>query len=199
MTTTTPKCAAPQREQRADDTEFERAALSLAPMLKRRAYGYTGNAADAEDLVQETLLKAYRAFPRLGPDPYLKAWLLSILRNTWIAKYRAAQCRPAETLTAEFQDGDTGAVSAEELVLRDIADDRLVAALAELSEPMRLTVYYTAVEGMSCREVARVMGVPEGTVMSRMHRGRAQLRRRLSQPGTRPAPRKKSPMPARRP
>ena len=168
-------------------------------MLQRRAYGYTGNAADAEDLVQETLLKAYRAFPTLGPDPYLKAWLLCILRNTWIAKYRAAQCRPAETLTAEFQDGDTGAVSAEELVLRDIADDRLVAALAELSEPMRLTVYYTAVEGMSCREVARVMGVPEGTVMSRMHRGRAQLRRRLSQPGTRPAPRKKSPMPARRP
>ncbi|WP_460356596.1 sigma-70 family RNA polymerase sigma factor [Mycobacterium sp. ZZG] len=189
MTTTpTARSEAAQRLQHPSGTEFERGVLTLVPRLHRRAHGYAGNTADAEDLVQETLLKAYRAFHTLGPDPYLKAWLLCILRNTWIAKYRAAQCRPAEALTGEFDDDAGQSTSAEQLALRDVAEPGLVAAMAELSEPMRLTLYYTAVEGMSCREVAELMGVPEGTVMSRMHRSRAQLRRRL---GRRPTTHRK--------
>lgn len=164
---------------------FEREVLPLTGDLRRRAYAYTRNAADADDLVQETLLKAYRAYDTLGGDPRLKAWLMCIMRNTWITAYRATLCRPAENLVDDFDDshGATASAgrspesnSAEHIVLREMPDPELVEALSALPESMRLTVYYVAVEGLSCREVARVMGVPKGTVMSRMHRGRSLLR-----------------------
>jgi RNA polymerase sigma-70 factor (ECF subfamily) len=163
---------------------FEAAVLPLTDELYRRAYAYTRNASDAEDLVQETLLKAYRAFDALGENAHHKAWLLRILRNAWITAYRASQCRPAENLVGYFDDDRESTLSArahqahsaEHIVLRDIPHPRLEAALSALPESVRLTVYYIAIEGMSHREVAGVMGVPKGTVMSRMHRGRHRLR-----------------------
>lgn len=176
----------PARDGRAAD--FARAVLPLTGDLHRRAYAYTHNVADAEDLVQETLLRAYRAFDRLGSDPNLRAWLLCILRNVWISKYRSTLSRPAESLVGTIDDNQLdgtrdgaarGTHSAEHLVLRDMPDPGVRAALSALPDQVRLTVYYIAVVGLSCREVATLMGVPEGTVMSRMHRGRLRLRRSL--------------------
>lgn len=168
--------------------DFELTVVPLTGDLYRRAYAYTRNAADAEDLVQETLFKAYRAFGTVGSDCRLNAWLLSIMRNTWISSYRATVRRPAETLVGDLTDGQLEAasgyasreaLSAEHLALGDMASPEVVAALSALPEPLRLTLYYVAVLELTCHEVAAVMGVPKGTVMSRMYRGRRRLRRAL--------------------
>lgn len=157
--------------------------------LHRRAYAYVRDTSDAEDLVQETLLRAYRAFDRLGDDYHLMPWLLAIMRNTWISRYRAAKRRPTESLVGEFIDtyvdasarGASGETwSAEDTALRNMSDPALVAALSDLPESLRLTMYYTAIVGMSCREVSQLMDIPKGTVMSRLHRGRHQMRRALT-------------------
>ncbi|MGB3484653.1 MAG: sigma-70 family RNA polymerase sigma factor [Mycobacterium sp.] len=168
--------------------DFEREVMPLLADLRRRALAYTHNAADAEDLVQETLLKAYRAFATLGRDRYLKAWLLRIMRNTWINNYRAGLCRPTEALVGDLTDGNLDIVSqwsrhecsAEHIALRGMADPGTVAALSSLPEKVLLTVYYIAIVGLSYREVSTAMNVPPGTVMSRMHRGRLLLRRSLA-------------------
>lgn len=168
---------------------FEEEVLPFSAELYRRARGYTLSVADAEDLVQETLLRAYRAYDRLdGQPPYLKAWLLQIMRNTWISGYRAAQRRPIETLLGCMSEDHPGAASgpgarhthsAEEVVLRGLPDTDLTEAFSALAEPIRVTMYHVVVVGLSCREVASLMGVPRGTVMSRMHRGRLHLRRTM--------------------
>lgn len=158
---------------------FERDILPLTAELYRRAVGYTKNVADAEDLVQETLLKAYNAFDRLRDDTYLKAWLLRIMRNTWISDHRARLRRPTENLVGEVDDRAEHALSAENQVFRQLMDPDVSAALFSLSTEMRETLYWVAIEGMSYREAADIMGVPEGTVMSRMHRSRASMRRSL--------------------
>ncbi|MGE2716728.1 sigma-70 family RNA polymerase sigma factor [Mycolicibacterium litorale] len=165
---------------------FEREVIPLTKDLYRSAFAYTRNAADAEDLVQETLLRAYRAFETLSGEYRLKAWLLSIMRNTWISRYRASLRRPAESLVGDLTDGhlNGGAgspdtYSAEDLVLANMPDPQLVAALVTLPESLRLTLYYVAVQGLSCHEAATAMGIPKGTVMSRMYRSRHQLRRIL--------------------
>jgi RNA polymerase sigma-70 factor (ECF subfamily) len=171
--------------------DFVREVLPLVTDLHRRATAYTKNAADAEDLVQETLLKAYRRFDTLGRDRHLKAWLLRIMRNTWINIYRAGLCRPAEALVGDLTDGyfDTMSrwshheCSAEHTALRGVVDPGTVAALRALPETICLTVYYIAIVGMSYREVSTAMRVPPGTVMSRMHRGRLLLRRSLAASG----------------
>ena len=160
-------------------SEFERDVLPLTAELYRRAVGYTNNAADAEDLVQETLLKAFNAFDRLRDDTYLRAWLLRIMRNTWISDYRARLRRPAESLVGEFDDAAEHEMSAENQVFRHRLDPDVSAALLSLSAEMRETLYWVAMEGMTYREAADIMGIPEGTVMSRMHRGRASMRRSL--------------------
>lgn len=171
--------------------DFNREVMPLAGELYRRAYSYTRNAADAEDLVQDTLFRAYRAFHALREGSHIKAWLLRIMQNAWISRYRATLCRPAETLVGRWADGDVGASSgpasaqansAENIALRDVVDPDLVEALSALPEALRLTIYYVAVRGLTCREVAGVMGVPEGTVLSRLHRGRRQLRKALGDP-----------------
>jgi len=142
----------------------------------------------ADDLVQETLLKAYKAFDKLRLETHLRAWLLCIMRNTWINNYRADLRRPVETLVGDIADGqldsvvphDSGHVlSAEHQALRHMLDPELAAALLTLSEDMRETVYYVAVLGMKCREEAELMGVPAGTLLSRIHRIRTNLRRSL--------------------
>ncbi|BBY88354.1 sigma-70 family RNA polymerase sigma factor [Mycolicibacterium tokaiense] len=167
---------------------FETQVMPLADDLFRRARMYTGNTADAEDLVQETLLKAYRAFHTFGQDRHLKAWLLRIMRNTWINNYRAGLSRPTEALVGDVSDGYLDTVprraqhesSAEHLALLGFADEDLLSAVLELPEKLRLTLYYVVIVGLSHREVSAVMKVPAGTVMSRMHRGRLMLRKSLS-------------------
>ena len=162
-----------------DDSEFERDIMPFTAELYRRALGYTRNAADAEDLVQETLLKAFKGHHKLCGEPYFRAWLLRILRNTWISDYRSRLHRPPERLVGEVEDGAEAVMSAENQVFQQQLDPDVRAALFSLSAAMRETLYWVAVEGMSYREVADLMGVPEGTVMSRMHRGRAGMRRSL--------------------
>ena len=160
--------------------DFERDVLSLTADLFRRALGYTKNAADAEDLVQETMLKAYNAFDRLCEDTQFRAWLFRIMRNVWISDYRTRLRRPAENLVDEFDDVAEHVMSAENQVFRHLLDPDVSAALMSLSADMRETLYWVAIEGMTYREAADIMGVPEGTVMSRMHRSRASMRRSLS-------------------
>jgi RNA polymerase sigma-70 factor, ECF subfamily len=164
---------------------FELDVLPLAGDLYRYALSRTKNAADAEDLVQETLLKAFKAYDGVREDTYFKAWTLTIMRHTWISNYRATERRPAEHLVGDVSDeklpstprdasGDM--LSAEHHALRDHLDPDMIDALHALPENMRQTVYYIAIEGMKYREAAAVMGVSEGTVMSRMHRIRQNLR-----------------------
>jgi RNA polymerase sigma-70 factor, ECF subfamily len=184
-----PKSTGPASEIRNDSGgSFERDVLPLTGDLYRCALAYTKNAADAEDLVQETMLKAFKAFDRLREDTHFKAWLMRIMRNTWISKYRAEQRRPAESLVGDVCDGQfdsalrdpSGQVlSAESQALRHMLDPDVIAALLALSEDMRETVYHVAIEGMKCREAAELMGVSEGTVLSRMHRIRSNLRQSL--------------------
>ena len=168
---------------------FEQEILPLAGDLHRHAIHYTMNRADAEDLVQETLLKAFKAFRKLGGGTYCKQWLLTIMRNTWISIYRAKRCRPAESLIANVADHQgTAAVSnaaweapsAEQQALRDTFDADLRRAILALPEQLRKTTYFVAIEGMKPHEVAKLMGIPLGTVLSRMHRSRQQLRQSLA-------------------
>jgi len=177
----------PTASEDDSDQRFERDVLPLAGDLHRRAWAYTKNSADAEDLVQETLLKAYKAFGQLRADTQLRAWLMCIMRNTWISNFRAAQRRPDEVLIGDVADGRLDsesshghAVSAEYQALSHVLDPELVSALLALSEDVRETVYYVAIRGMGCREAAEAMGVPEGTVLSRMHRTRIKLRESVS-------------------
>lgn len=175
----------------ADDElerRFERDVLPLTGDLRRRAWSYTKNAADAEDLVQETLLKAFRAFDRFREDTHLRAWLVSIMRNTWISNHRTSQRRPTEVLSGHVADGHLDAValplaahalSAEHHALRHVLDPELVEALQALPADIRKTFYYVAICGMASRQASEVMGIPEGTVLSRMHRARIKLRRAL--------------------
>ena len=177
----------PMTSEADTDQRFERDVLPLAGDLHRRACAYTKNSADAEDLVQETLLKAYRAFGRRREDTQLRAWLMCIMRNTWISNFRATQRRPSEVLVGDIADGTLDsesshrhAVSAEYQALSHVLDPELVTALRALSADVRETVYYVAIRGMGCREAAEAMGVPEGTVLSRMHRTRIKLRESVS-------------------
>lgn len=164
---------------------FERDALPLLDQLFRTARRYTGNSVDAEDLVQETMLKAYRAFDRFEDGTNVRAWLLRIMTNTWITSYRKAQGRPAEVLTDDITDAQlagqarhssTGLPSAELAALEALGDEQVGDALAQLREDQRMVVYFADVEGLRYREIALVLDIPVGTVMSRLHRGRRALR-----------------------
>jgi RNA polymerase sigma-70 factor, ECF subfamily len=167
------------------DGSFEQDVLPLAGYLYRYALSYTKNATDAEDLVQETMLKAFKAFDRVREDTYFKAWTLTIMKNTWISNHRATTRRPAEHLIGDLDDEQLASsgrdasehvLSAEHYALRKLLHSDVINVLHGLPEHMRLTVYYVAIEGMKYREAALVMGVSEGTVMSRMHRIRTSLR-----------------------
>ncbi|MEW5812883.1 MAG: sigma-70 family RNA polymerase sigma factor [Actinomycetota bacterium] len=167
---------------------FERDALPLLDTLYRAARRYTGNTADAEDLVQETMLKAYAAFHHYQDGTNIRAWLLRILTNTWIKSYRRAQSRPAELLAEDVTDAQlaaqaahssTGLPSAELAALAALGDDEVRHALGQIGEDQRLAVYYADVEGLPHREIAEILDIPLGTVMSRVYRGRHALRRLL--------------------
>ncbi len=174
----------------ADQADFEADAMQYAPQLYSAALRMTRNPADAEDVLQETFLKAYRAYHTFTAGTNLKAWLYRILTNTYINKYRKAQRRPNEVELGELEDfylykrmGESGTSSASESaeteVLESIVDTDVKAALEALPEHFRLPVLLADVEGFSYKEIAEMLDVPIGTVMSRLHRGRKALQKRL--------------------
>jgi RNA polymerase sigma-70 factor, ECF subfamily len=164
---------------------FRRYVVPELPVLLRVARRVTGDPTDAEDLVQETLLRAYRAVDRFdGRHP--RAWLLTILRNTWRNMNRRA--RPhllydEVDILAVPASGADGRSGPEEQVLDGVLDAELAAGLRALSDKHRAVVVLVDVDGLSYQEAADVLGVPTGTVMSRLHRARKRLRKRLEQRG----------------
>jgi len=168
---------------------FEREVIPLLDPLFGGAMRLTGNRPDAEDLLQETMLHAYRGFHSFRDGTNLKAWLFRILHNTWINQYRKKARRPVEVLIEKYEDraptsdalGASAALrSAEVAVLENLPNREIVDALMSLPEAQRIAVYYADVEGLSYKEIAAIMDTSVGTVMSRLHRGRQRLRRALA-------------------
>jgi RNA polymerase sigma-70 factor, ECF subfamily len=166
---------------------FEAEALPMLSGMYSAAYRLTRNAADAEDLVQETFLRAYRAFQQFTEGTNLKAWLYRILMNTFINSYRKKQREPQTISDEEIEDwylysrmaADGSEPSAETSVIESLPDEDVQEALSSLPEQFRISVLLADVEGFSYKEIAEITGVPIGTVMSRLHRGRKALEKRL--------------------
>ncbi|HEY3022337.1 MAG TPA: sigma-70 family RNA polymerase sigma factor [Actinomycetota bacterium] len=166
---------------------FEREVLPLLPNLYSAALRMTRNPADAEDLVQETYLRAYRGFSGFEEGTNLRAWMYRILTNTFINSYRKKQREPVTVQEDDLDEwylfdklGESGVEpSAEAEVIRGMPDEDVQKALEALPEGFRLAVLLADVEGFSYKEIAEILGIPIGTVMSRLHRGRRALEKAL--------------------
>jgi RNA polymerase sigma-70 factor (ECF subfamily) len=176
-------------ESAADRTiRFERDALVFTDQLYAAALRYTKNPEDARDLVQDTYLKAFTSFHQFEEGTNLRAWLYRVLTTTFINTYRKDQRRP-QVSQAELEDwqlaeaqshtSDLGK-SAEAEALENLPDNDIKRALQEIPEEFRMVVYLADVEGFSYKEIAEIVGIPAGTVMSRLSRGRKQLREKLA-------------------
>ncbi|HUQ40616.1 MAG TPA: sigma-70 family RNA polymerase sigma factor [Acidimicrobiales bacterium] len=174
----------------ADQERFAQLAMEYMPALYTAALRMTRNPSDAEDLVQETYLKAYRGFGGFDEGTNLKAWLYRILTNTFINPYRAKKRRPEQSDLDDVEDlylyrrlGGLEAVaagrSAEDEVLEHFTDAEVKDAIEALPEGFRLAVLLADVEGFSYKEIAGILDIPIGTVMSRLHRGRRALQKAL--------------------
>jgi len=180
----------PQRTTNAELTaRFERDVIPLRAPLYRRAMRLTRNLADAENLLQETMLSAYVGFQSSREGTNLNAWLHRILTNKYIDTYRQAQRQPVVYLRADITDellavdvarSSTGQRSAEDEALDTLPDTDIKTAMKALPEQLRMVVYYADVQDLKYRQIADIMHIPQGTVMSRLHRGRRQLRRLLA-------------------
>jgi RNA polymerase sigma-70 factor (ECF subfamily) len=162
--------------------------MQYAPQLYSAAMRMTRNRSDAEDLVQEAYLRAYRGYGSFEEGTNLRAWLFRILTNTYINTYRAKQRRPQETELNEVEDlymyrrisgVDVAARSAEDTLFDLFTDDEVKAALENLPESFRMPVLLADVEDFSYKEIAEMLDIPMGTVMSRLHRGRKAMQKAL--------------------
>ena len=178
-----------EKESLAQRTaRFESDALVFTSQLYSAALRYTKNPHDAQDLVQDTYAKAFTSFHQFEPGTNLKAWLYRILTTTFINNYRKDQRRPliSGSELEDWQIADASShtshlgKSAEDEVLENIADKDVKDALASMPEEFRMAVYLSDVEGFTYKEIAEIMEVPTGTVMSRLHRGRKLLRESLA-------------------
>ena len=176
------------REERS--ARFERDALPFIDQLYGAALKLTRHQADAEDLIQETYVKAYTSFSQFQEGTNLKAWLYRILTNTYINTYRKAQRSPKLSDAGEIEDWQLASAeshasaptaSAEMEALGKLTDTRIVDAMKALKEEYRYTVYLADVEGFSYKEISAILDVAVGTVMSRLSRGRSQLRKNLQE------------------
>ncbi len=174
----------------ADQAEFADQAMEYMPSLYSAAMRMTRKPADAEDLVQETYLRAYRGFGGFQEGTNLKAWLYRILTNTFINRYRSQQRRPEETELDDMEDfylfrrlggleGARANRSAEDELLDHFTENEVKEAVESLPEQFRIAVLLADVEGFSYKEIAEILEIPIGTVMSRLHRGRKGLQKRL--------------------
>jgi RNA polymerase sigma-70 factor, ECF subfamily len=174
----------------ADQANFERDAMQYAPQLYSAAMRMTRNPADAEDLVQETFLKAYRAYHTFEEGTNLKAWLYRILTNTYINKYRKDSRRPSEVDLGAVEDlylyrnigseeSAEAARSTEERVLEGLVESDIKEAVEDLPENFRIPVLLADLAGFSYKEIADILDIPIGTVMSRLHRGRKAMEKSL--------------------
>jgi RNA polymerase sigma-70 factor, ECF subfamily len=179
-----------RRELTEDDRRrFQQEALPLLDSLYAGALRMTRNPADAEDLVQETMLRAYRSFDRFEPGTNLKAWLFRILTNAYINVYRKRQREPQKVSQEDVEDFDLYqelkdhdpqfSETPESIVLGNLVDSDITDAIDDLPEQFRLAVVLSDIEGFTYAEMAEIMDVPMGTVMSRLHRGRKALQKRL--------------------
>jgi RNA polymerase sigma-70 factor (ECF subfamily) len=170
--------------------EFTNDAMQYAPQLFATALRMTRNKADAEDLVQETFLKGWRAFDSYQQGTNLRAWLFRIMTNTFINKYNSQQRRPQETELDDVEelflfrrmgafDQSKMSQSAEDQMLELFTDDEVKNAIESLPETFRIPVLLSDVEGFSYKEIAEMIEVPIGTVMSRLHRGRKAMQKML--------------------
>jgi RNA polymerase sigma-70 factor (ECF subfamily) len=164
--------------------DFEAAAMPFVDSLYNTAFRMTRNAEDAEDLVQESYLKAYKYYDKFQEGTNFKAWLFKILKNTFINSYRRRQQRPPQSDFAEiegsFEDQVSDEVrrrikSPEEELLEDVLDEDVQRALDELPTDYRMAVVLADLEGFSYKEIASILELPVGTVMSRLYRGRKLL------------------------
>ncbi|MDG1267596.1 MAG: sigma-70 family RNA polymerase sigma factor [Ilumatobacter sp.] len=174
----------------AHQAAFADQAMEFAPQLYAAAMRMTRNRADAEDLVQETYLKGFRSFHTFNEGTNLRAWLFRILTNTYINKYRKQQRGFDESDLGDiedlylykrmgtFEDASIGR-SAEESLMTMLPDDEVKQALENLPENFRLPVILADVEGFAYKEIAEILGIPIGTVMSRLHRGRKAMQKAL--------------------
>ncbi len=177
------------RLSEADKARFREEALPLLDSLYGAALRMTRNPADAEDLVQEAMMRAYRAFHTFEPGTNLKAWLFRILTNAYINIYRKRQREPQKVSSDEVEEFDLYQElkdhdpqfqeTPESIVLDGLVDSDILEAIEDLPEQFRLAVVLSDVEGFSYAEMAEIMDVPMGTVMSRLHRGRKALQKRL--------------------
>jgi RNA polymerase sigma-70 factor (ECF subfamily) len=176
-------------EAAASRARFEEEALQHLDALYRTALRMTRNPSDAEDLVQDALVRAYRFYDRFQPGTNFRAWLFKILTNTYINTYRRKQGRPQESSledTEEFflynqlsADQEERVTDVEDTVLDSLGADAIQRAIDQLPPTFRTTVQLSDVEGLSYAEIAEATGVAKGTVMSRLFRGRRQLQRAL--------------------